>query len=133
MTSRKLGAEPAPMSPRSQAHTVESLTREVEQLRAGISLLHRTANLVRTALELEPTFYSVLTAVTAGVGLGMNRAMVFLTDPKGDRSVLRGAAAVGPFDAEEADRVWKSNVADAPDLEALYEAGMNERRAPGRL
>src|SRR5262249_36471176 len=56
---------------------VRDLEREVEQLRAAIALLHRIANLVRAALELEPTFYSVLTAVTAGVGLGMNRAMLF--------------------------------------------------------
>ncbi len=111
---------------------VERLRREVASLRSAIALLHRIGNLVGGALELEPTCYAVLTAVTAGVGLGLNRAMLFLADPK-ERTMLRGVAAIGPADRDEADRVWRSIEADAPDLEALYESGLHHHKHPGKL
>jgi len=111
---------------------IERLERENADLRNAVALLHRVATLVRRSLELEPTCYAILTGVTAGVGLGLNRAMLFLVD-EGDRGRLRGAAAVGPSDAEEADRVWRSIEADAPDLETLYQAGLTRRDELGPL
>jgi diguanylate cyclase (GGDEF)-like protein len=105
---------------------------EIESLHGAIALLHRIANLVRASLELEPTFYAVLTSVTAGVGLGMNRAMLFLVDDDA-REVLRGRAAVGPADPDEADRVWKEIEATDHDLEALYAEGLRHLDKPGRL
>ena len=111
------------------ASEIQELRREVVTLRAAIGLLHRIGILVGGALELEPTCYAVLTAVTAGVGLGLNRAMLFL----GDARTLRGVCAVGPADREEADRVWKAIEADAHDLETLYEAGLRHHQNPGKL
>ena len=108
------------------------LRHEAASLRAAIALLHRIGNLVSGALELEPTCYAVLTAVTAGVGLGLNRAMLFLADPV-ERSTLRGVAAIGPADRDEADRVWRSIEAAAPDLETLYESGLRHHKHPGKL
>ncbi len=114
---------------------VGRLRREVATLRSAIGLLHRIGNLVAGALELEPACYAVLTAVTAGVGLGFNRAMIFLADadPEGDRGTLHGVAAIGPADRDEADRVWKSIEAAAHDLETLYESGLRHHRCPGNL
>jgi diguanylate cyclase (GGDEF)-like protein len=115
---------------------LERLRGEVVTLRAAIELLHRIGNLVGGALELEPTCYAVLTAVTAGVGLGFNRAMLFLVEEEprsGAPAKLRGACAVGPEGREEADRVWKSIEAEAHDLESLYESGLRHHRDPGRL
>ncbi len=103
----------------------EELRRENESLRSGIVLLNRIGALVDASLELEPTCYAVLTGVTAGVGLGLNRAMLFLTDDD-DRTVMTGAGAVGPDDRTEADRVWRSIESTAPDLETLYEAGLRQ-------
>jgi diguanylate cyclase (GGDEF)-like protein len=117
---------------RSQGGELEGLRREVASLRSAIELLHRIGNLVGGALELEPTCYAVLTAVTAGVGLGLNRAMLFLADPQEHRT-LRGVAAIGPAGRDEADRVWKSIEADAPDLETLYESGLRHHRSPCKL
>lgn len=111
---------------------LDELERENDSLRRAISLLHQIANLVRGSLELEPTCYAVLTGVTAGVGLGLNRAMLFLVDEH-DRSALSGVASVGPSDAAEADRVWKSIESDAPDLDGLYRAGLRQRANPGPL
>ncbi|MEO7331238.1 MAG: hypothetical protein ABI193_21865, partial [Minicystis sp.] len=91
------------------------LEQEVASLRGAIGLLHRISTLVGAAIEVEPTCYAILTGVTAGVGLGLNRAMLFLLDGA-DRLVLRGLGAIGPADAEEADRVWRSIEAESPDL-----------------
>jgi diguanylate cyclase (GGDEF)-like protein len=110
---------------------LNALRRENLALSRAITLLHRISNLVRTAQELEPTCYALLTGVTAGVGLGMNRAAIFLCDE--EVGLLRGMAAVGPMDHEEADRVWKAIEADAPDLAELYEAGLAERAQRGRF
>lgn len=119
------------MTPDDTARLAE-LERENEALRRAISMLHQIANLARRSLELEATCYAVLTGVTAGVGLGLNRAMLFLVEER-DRTMLRGVASVGPSDRAEADRVWKAIESDAPDLETLYEAGLRRRAHPGAL
>ncbi len=111
---------------------VEGLERENAALRRAISLLHEISTLVRASLELEPTCYAVLHGVTAGVGLGLNRAMLFFAD-ENDRNLLRGVLAVGPADAGEADRVWRSIMTDQPDLQTLYEAGLRRSAEPGEL
>lgn len=103
------------------------LEQEVASLRGAIGLLHRISSLVGAAADVEPTCYAILTGVTAGVGLGLNRAMLYLLDGS-ERLVLRGVGAIGPADAVEADRVWKSIAAESPDLVTLYEAGLRRLR-----
>jgi diguanylate cyclase (GGDEF)-like protein len=115
-----------------RAGELARLRAEVASLEAAITLLHRIGNLVGGELEFEPTCYAILTATTAGVGLGLNRAMLFLADPV-DPGTLHGVAAIGPSDREEADRVWRSIEADAHDLETLYESGLRHHRSPGKL
>jgi diguanylate cyclase (GGDEF)-like protein len=110
---------------------IAHLLRENDALRRAVRTLHEIASLVRESLALEPTTYALLTGVTAGVGLGLNRAMIFSVD-EGARELV-GTAAVGPDGREEADRVWRSIEADAPDLFTLYEAGLRERNRPGAL
>ena len=108
-----------------------ALRREVASLRGAIDLLHRISNLVGAALEGEATCYAILTGVTAGVGLGFNRAMLFLVDVDG-RHVLRGAGAIGPSDAAEAERIWRSSAAEGQDLTELYRAGRRSSAAGAR-
>lgn len=100
---------------------------EVAALERAIGMLHEISTLVRSAQELEPTLYALLTGVTAGVGLSMNRAAIFLEQ----RGELRGVAGVGPLDRDEADRVWKAIEAEGPDLQTLYEAGLESRERAG--
>ena len=126
--TRKAASKAAAGEHRELAH----LRREVASLRGAIELLHRIGILVGGELELSPACYAVLTATTAGVGLGRNRAMIFLADPL-DPQRLIGVAAVGPADRAEADRVWRSIEADAHDLETLYEAGLRHHQNPGDL
>lgn len=112
------------------------LREENAALRRALRLLSEVANLVRVAEEPEATAYAILTGVTAGVGLGMNRAMIF--ERVGDGSdlgegALQGRAAVGPWDVSEADRVWRAIEAEQPSLETLYEAGLRRRAERGAL
>jgi diguanylate cyclase (GGDEF)-like protein len=111
---------------------LEELARENEALRRAVRTLHQVANLARASSSFLPTCYAILTGVTAGVGLGFNRAMLFVCD-EDDRRFLRGVAAVGPASAAEADRVWRSIEEKAPDLQALYEAGLGGIDDPSPL
>ncbi|UJR82690.1 sensor domain-containing diguanylate cyclase [Sandaracinus amylolyticus] len=111
---------------------LDELERENAALRRALRLLHDLANLVREADEPDATAYAVLTGVTAGVGLGLNRAMLFVPSAD-DPNVLIGAAAVGPADRVEADRVWRAIEAERPDLETLYEVGLRRADARGAL
>ena len=111
---------------------LEQLAEENDALRRAVRTLHQIANLVRESPSLEPTCYALLTGVTAGVGLGLNRAMLFMID-EADRQLLRGVGAVGPANAREVDRVWKAIESDALDLQILYEMGLRFRDNPGTL
>ncbi len=63
--------------------------------------------------------------------------MLFLADVRAGEGQAACSAtaspAVGSSDRDEADRVWKSIEADAPDLEALYEAGLRHQGNPCEL
>lgn len=111
--------------------SLETLAAENAALRRAVTLLHDVSRLVHGALELEATCYAVLTGVSAGVGLGFNRAMLFLL--KSPRGVLEGAMGVGPADRDEADRVWKALEAGADDLPTLYDTGLRARQASSPL
>ncbi|MDX2010539.1 MAG: sensor domain-containing diguanylate cyclase [Myxococcaceae bacterium] len=115
----------------SPPRTLDDLEQENAALRRAVTLLHDVSRLVHGALELEATCYAVLTGVSAGVGLGFNRAMLFLL--KSPRGVLEGAMGVGPADRDEADRVWKALEAGADDLSTLYDAGLRARQASSPL
>ncbi|MFZ5445269.1 MAG: diguanylate cyclase [Myxococcota bacterium] len=97
-----------------------TLAQENAALRHAIALLHEVSVLLHRSLELEEACYAILTGVTAGVGLGFNRAMLFLAARDG--SGLEGTMAVGPADRLEADRVWKTLEAGAADLQTLAAA-----------
>jgi diguanylate cyclase (GGDEF)-like protein len=119
------------------AEANRALTARAGRLTSGLSLLARIAGLARSGDERRATACAVLTGVTAGVGLGLNRAMV-LVPPDGDREGEDGAslevlAAIGPIDRAEADRVWRAIEREAPDLETLYEAGLRTLEAGSAL
>jgi signal transduction histidine kinase len=71
-----------------------------------LSLLLEITNMMRSTLDLEEILYIILTSVTMGQGLGFNRACLFLVDE--NKAFLRGAMAVGPATAEEAQQSWNA-------------------------
>lgn len=111
---------------------LEALERENAALRHAIVLLHEVSNLLHGSLEVEAACYAVLTGVTAGVGLGFNRAMLFEVD-RADPKRLVGMMAVGPADEVEADRVWRAIERGQDSLPALYQSGLAARDAHAPL
>ena len=78
-----------------------------------------------TSLAMQQTFdrdrllHIILTSVTAGHGLGFNRAMIFLLSPDG--SSLKGGVGIGPMSVDEGFRIWEKISANRLDLEDLIE------------
>jgi signal transduction histidine kinase len=71
-----------------------------------LSILCELGKVLRSTLDLEEILGVVLTAVTAGQGLGFNRAFLLLVDDT--QNMLEGKMAVGPSNPEEAQRIWES-------------------------
>lgn len=111
---------------------LEALEAENAALRHAIVLLHEVSNLLHGSLEVEAACYAVLTGVTAGVGLGFNRAMLFEVD-RANPSRLVGMMAVGPADEVEADRIWRAIERGQDSLPALYQSGLAARDAHAPL
>ena len=82
--------------------TPDKLQELLEQARAELTLLYEIGNALRTTLDLNEILYIILTAVTAHVGLGFNRAAIFLL--KGN--ALEGNMGIGPETGEEAQAIW---------------------------
>jgi PAS domain S-box-containing protein len=77
-----------------------TLARRVGQL----SVLREIADCLQRHMELDAILRTVLIGVTAGEGLGFNRAFLLLVDER--RGELRGREGVGPVDPDEAHRIW---------------------------
>ncbi len=58
------------------------------------------------AQDLDDILYAIMVGVTAGEGLGFNRAFLVRFDK--DRQVLSGQYALGPCDSEDASRIWST-------------------------
>jgi len=92
--------------------------RKVEQ----ISLLQTLSQAMQGTLELDRLLHLILTCVTAGPGLGFNRATLLLVDD--GQTVLEGRLGVGPASAGEAARIWgelSDRAQTLDDLLALYD------------
>jgi len=85
--------------------------RNVERL----ALLRKLSGAMQGTLELDRLLRLVLTCVTAGPGLGFNRAVLLLVNE--DKTVLEGRLGVGPASAEEAARIWRELSEQAQTLD----------------
>jgi PAS domain S-box-containing protein len=70
------------------------------------ALLHALSYHVQTADELEAITFPFLTAVTAGYGLGFNRAVLLLLDDTGEELV--GSLGIGQVEMHEAVDQWRA-------------------------
>jgi len=70
-----------------------------------IKFLHELNNVLQTSLDLDEVLSVAMTAITAGKGFGLNRALLLMTDK--DRQFLRGYLGVGPRNYEEAWQIWQ--------------------------
>jgi diguanylate cyclase (GGDEF)-like protein len=102
---------------------MEELTRikeELERTKSELAILYEISNAMRTTLKLDEILYIILTGVTAHIGLGFNRAVLFLVNEK--ENLIEGKMAIGPENGEEANRVWKYVEQEKMDLDDMINA-----------
>lgn len=93
---------------------------ELERTKSELTILYEISNAMRTTLKLDEILYIILTGVTAHMGLGFNRALLFLVSEK--ENLIEGKMAIGPESGEEATRVWKYVEQEKMDMEDLINA-----------
>ncbi len=77
-----------------------SLERRIVEL----TILYEVSQALQNTLDEEKALYTILVGVTAGRGLGFNRAFILLVDH--EERFLSGRLAVGPTTREEAASIW---------------------------
>ena len=92
----------------------------IERSKTELAILYEISNAMRTTLKLDEILYIILTGVTAHIGLGFNRAILFLVNEKD--GLIEGKMGIGPESEEEANRVWRNIEQEQMDLEDLINA-----------
>jgi signal transduction histidine kinase len=82
-----------------------------------LSIICEVGNVLRSTLNLEEILEIILIGVTAGQGLGFNRAFLLLLNE--EKNVLEGKIAIGPSNAEEAKRIWEDLSSKNQSLEEV--------------
>lgn len=99
---------------------------EKERVNKQLNILHQVSFYIQKMLgdetltgsqRLERLLHVTLTGVTAGYGLGFNRAAVFLLDERED--YLTGKCGIGQIDWETANAVWQE--LQSPKLGDFFE------------
>lgn len=79
-----------------------------------------------SSLDLDGLVRAILTCVTAGPGLGFNRAALFLADEEGDR--LLASMAIGPSSPEEAHATWTQLATPPRSLDELLQMPLPDQK-----
>ena len=91
--------------------TMEVLLKELidHQIRA-MSVTHEIGDVLHSTRDVEEILQVILLGVTAGQGLGFNRAFLLLVEEgrEGGPARLKGKMAIGPSNAEEAGVIWST-------------------------
>lgn len=108
--------------------TMEERLRELidHQFRA-MSVTHEIGDLLHSTRSVEEILQLILIGVTAGQGLGFNRAFLLLVDERDGVARLRGRMAIGPSNADEASRIWNSLAQEHLSLQELYQRYLADR------
>jgi len=103
--------------------TMEVLLKELidHQVRA-MAVTHEIGDVLHSTRDVEEILQVILLGVTAGQGLGFNRAFLLLVEehPGGGGARLKGKMAIGPSNAEEAGVIWSTLSHQRFDLMELY-------------
>jgi signal transduction histidine kinase len=92
---------------------IQSLENRVLEL----TILHDVSRVLQRTVDEMKALYIILVGVTAGYGLGFNRAFILLLDE--GENTLRGRLAIGPESPEEAFGIWQALQAKHESLGAL--------------
>lgn len=118
------------MEDHSKIKEIEEINRlqsDINRTRAELTILYEISNALRTTLRLDEILYIILTGVTAHLGLGFNRAMLFLVNEK--EGVIEGRMGIGPDTGEEANKIWTNIQEEQMDLEDLISAYKQSERS----
>lgn len=102
---------------------LNKLKTELDRTKTELGILYEISNAMRTTLKLDEILYIILTGVTAHIGLGFNRAMLFLVNDK--EKIIEGKMGIGPESGEEANAAWTKIETEKMDLEDLIAAFKN--------
>jgi signal transduction histidine kinase len=80
-------------------------TASLERRVAELTILYEVSCALQRNLDEGKALNTILAGVTAGRGLGFNRAFILLVDAK--EEWLEGRVALGPSSPEEASRIWQ--------------------------
>ncbi len=106
----------------------KNLEEQLSRITRHLTIIYDLSNAMRTTLELNHILYIILTGVTSHIGLGFNRAVLFLINKK-DR-ILEGKMGIGPESGEHADQIWRYINTANQDLEDLITAYKIQRESP---
>ncbi|MFH1508312.1 MAG: sensor domain-containing diguanylate cyclase [Candidatus Omnitrophota bacterium] len=93
---------------------------ELDRAKNELTIIYEISNAMRTTLKLDEILYIILTGVTAHMGLGYNRAMLFLVNEKD--GLIEGKMGLGPDTHEEANNVWRSIEQQQMDMDDLIDS-----------
>ncbi len=81
----------------------DRLDRQAQTIQR-LLIINQVSMAMQSTVELERLLHIVLSGITAGEGLGFNRAILFLVNS--DRTFLEGRMGVGPINHEECRHIW---------------------------
>jgi diguanylate cyclase (GGDEF)-like protein len=96
---------------------ITKIKQELERTKTELAILYEVSNAMRTTLKLDEILYIILTGVTAHIGLGFNRALLFLVNDK--ENLIEGRMGIGPETGEEANRIWTRVEQEQMDMDDL--------------
>lgn len=99
---------------------LNEIKEELERTKMELGILYEISNAMRTTLKLDEILYIILTGVTAHIGLGFNRAILFLVNEK--EKIIEGKMGFGPESEEEANRIWTQIEQEKMNMEDLINA-----------
>ncbi|MFG0318554.1 MAG: ATP-binding protein [Planctomycetota bacterium JB042] len=107
--------------------TMEVLLKELidHQIRA-MTVTHEIGEVLHSSRSVEEILQLILVGVTAGQGLGFNRAFLVLSEEVDGEDRLRGKMAIGPSNPEEAGRIWSRLSNERLSLTELYQVYLDE-------
>ena len=82
----------------------KALERRLARRVAQLSIIREIGECLQSAMSPERILRTILVGATANMGLRFNRAFLLLVDER--HGVLRGRDAIGPANAEEAQKIW---------------------------
>jgi PAS domain S-box-containing protein len=98
--------------------TAELLSPEQRRTFNQLGVLHQLTEYILSEKNYDRILDAVLTGITAGYGLGFNRAALLLLDDGGE--ILEGTRAIGHVSKGLAEKDWDQHQASNPDTFPAY-------------